>query len=130
MAQNPCQISVAVSERGGKRPGAERATLDNTETRMCASQSQYYNAVAKYLLDLASGSSDLKNRLEVTLSKLQTIKLDVLVSHSLLAIALVKATFFVICLTILLCKLDRENYISLMFYHDQSDSKIEKTARN
>ena len=65
------------------------------------------------------------NRLEVMLSKLQTITLDVLVSHSLIVIALVKATFVVICLTILLCKLDQENYILLTICHDQSDLKIE-----
>ena len=103
----------------------ERATLNNTETRMCASQSQYYNVVAKYLLDLASDSSDLMNRLEVTLSKLQSIKLKGLVSHSLFMIALVKATFVVIYLTILLRELDRENYISLTFCHNHSDPKIE-----
>ena len=86
-------VQLSVREVAKASRGWERATLDNTETRMCASQSQHYNAVAKYLLDLASDSSYLMNRLEVTLSKLQSIKLDVLVSHSLFMIALVKATF-------------------------------------
>ena len=44
--------------------GWERVTLDNnTEARMCASQSQHYNAVAKYLLDLGSDSSEIDEQI-------------------------------------------------------------------